>query len=115
MKRLLIASIFCVAAQAQDKAPSQLVDPVKLLEFPTLANPTSAVPAHTLDLTKQVAKLPTSLEFRLNLNPSGVCSVPLLDAHADANDPGLAIEPGGAAAPMPRVNVPAPACAKGSR
>jgi hypothetical protein len=112
MKRLILASIFCVAlagrSHAQDK-PQQLIPPEKLLEFPQFVNPSSGRPVHSLDLSKQ----PRVLELKgVPSAQSGVCSVPLLEAHADAIDPGIAFTPGNTAVPIPQARVPAPACEK---
>ena len=107
MKRLILASIFCVAcalpAFAQDKL--QLIPPEKLFEFPSLLKPDAARPRHTLDLRNRAAMPPSSAQ-------SGVCSVPLLEAHVDAVDPGIAVKPGNTAVPIPQAHVPAPACEK---
>ena len=116
MKRLILASIFCVAcalpAFAQDKL--QLIPPEKLFEFPSLLKPDAARPRHTLDLRNRAAMPPSSLELTFTINPaqSGVCSVPLLEAHVDAVDPGIAVKPGNTAVPIPQAHVPAPACEK---
>ncbi len=40
----------------------------------------------------------------------GVCSVPLLEAHANTFDPGIAVPPGGSPVPIRRAHVPAPPC-----
>ena len=113
MKRLILASIFClpfaVGLYAQDKPQLQLISPEKLLEFPKLVDPSSGKPVHSLDLWKQ----PRVLELK-GVAPaqSGICSVPLLEAHADAIDPGIAFTPGNTAVPIPQARVPAPACQK---
>jgi hypothetical protein len=113
MKRLILASIFCLAfagiSHAQDKPQLQLISPEKLLEFPKLVDPSSGKPAHSLDLGKQ----PRVLELK-GVAPAqtGICSVPLLEAHAGATDPGIAFTAGNTVVPMPQARVPAPACEK---
>lgn len=111
MKRLILASVIClVPAYAQDKAP-QLVPPEKLFEFPQV-HPN--VPgAQSLDLHGYLPKraaVPGSLELNLKLSPTGVCSVPLLEAHVDAVDPGIAFTPSNTAVPIPQAHLPAPPC-----
>jgi hypothetical protein len=113
MKRLIVASSFCLAfavsSYAQDKPQLQLISPEKLLEFPKLVNPSSGRPVHSLDLRKQERVL----ELK-GVPPaqSGVCSVPLLEVRAEAIDPGIAFTPGSAAVAIPQARVPAPACEK---
>lgn len=117
MKRLILASIFCLAfagsSHAQDKPQLQLISPEKLMEFPKLVNPGSGKPAHSLDLRKQVPAQSRVLELK-GVTPaqSGICSVPLLETHADAIDPGMVFTPGNTAVPIPQAHVPAPACEK---
>jgi hypothetical protein len=113
MKKLILASIFSLAfaggLHAQDKPQWQLISPEKLLEFPKLVDPSSGKPAHSLDLRKQERVL----ELK-GIPPaqSGICSVPLLEAHAGAIDPGIAFTPGNQAVPIPKARVPAPPCEK---
>jgi len=112
MKRLILSSISCLAfaltTYAQDKPQFQLIPPQKLLEYPT-----SGKPVRSLDLWKKQTG-PSSIELTLTLNPapSGACSVPLLEAHAEAVDPGMAFAPRSTAVPIPQPRVPAPACSK---
>jgi hypothetical protein len=118
MKRLILCSISCLAlamgAFAQDKPPLQLIPPQKLLEFPNPLNPSSGKPAYGSDLWKKQNMPPSSMELTLTVNPpqSGVCSVPLLEAHAEVTDPGIAFTPRSTAVAIPQAHVPAPACAK---
>jgi hypothetical protein len=105
MKRLILASIICLApAYAQDKAP-QLIPPEKLFEFP-LVHP-AAPGTQTFVLQGNVPQRVT-----LRSSSPGVCSVPLLEAHVDAADPGIAFTPSNTAVPIPQAHVPAPACPK---
>ena len=112
MKRLILASaIFLVPAFAQDKAP-QLIPPEKLFEFP-LVHPTTPG-TQTFEFQGRLPKsaFPSSLELNFKVNQTGVCSVPLLEAHVDAVDPGIAFMPGNTAVAIPQAHVPAPACPK---
>jgi hypothetical protein len=113
MKRLILASVICLApAYAQDKAP-QLIPPEKLFEFPLVHPNMPSTQTFVFQGTlPQRAALPSSLELNLKLNPTGVCSVPLLEAHVDAVDPGIAFTPGNTAVAMPQARVPAPPCPK---
>jgi hypothetical protein len=116
MKRLVLASIFGMmfAVVASAQVP-QLIPPEKLLEFPSLVNPSSAKPVHSLGLWKQEMMPPSSLELTLTFNPapSTVCSVPLIEAHVDPMiDPGMAFKPRDTAVPIPQARVPAPSCQK---
>lgn len=104
MKKTILASIFCLPLLAQEN----LIPPQKLLEFPSLVTPSSGKPVHSLDLRKP----PDSVQLTLTGTPSGVCSVPLLQAHADANDPGIAFKPQSTAVAIPQARVPAPPCEK---
>ncbi|HTB11966.1 MAG TPA: hypothetical protein VK752_10355 [Bryobacteraceae bacterium] len=117
MKRLVLASIFCLAfaavSRAQDKAqPPQIMPPVNLkLEFPPkTAAPSVSGIVQGLDLRGKLP--PNSLDLTFKVNPSGVCSVPLLEAHVTTSDPGMAFTPANIAVPMPQARVPAPACQK---
>lgn len=119
MKRLILASIFgltfAAIAYPQEKPPLQLIPPEKLLEFPSLVNPSSAKPMHSLDLRNKETTPPSSVELTLTLNPvqSGICSVPLIEVHVDPLiDPGMAFKPGNTAVPIPQARVPAPPCSK---
>jgi len=117
MKRLILASIFgllfATIASAQEKL--LLIPPEKPLEFPSLVNPSSEKPVHSLDLFEKEMVPPSSLELTLTLNPApgAVCSVPLIEAHVDPRiDPGMAFKPGSTAVPIPQAHVPAPSCSK---
>jgi hypothetical protein len=114
MKKLILASVIClVPSYAQDKAP-QLISPEKLFEFP-LVHP-NAPATQTFDLRgsfpKRAAMPPSSLELNFKVNQTAVCSVPLLEAHVDVVDPGIAVMPSNNAVPIPQAHVPAPACPK---
>jgi hypothetical protein len=106
MKRLILASAICLApAYAQDKAP-QLIPPEKLFEFPQVHPKTPSTQTFTFQGTVPPRRA------TLGANSTGVCSVPLLEAHVDAVDPGIAFTPSNTAVPIPQAHVPAPACLK---
>jgi hypothetical protein len=112
MKRLILASVFCLAStvvlRAQEKPRYQLIPPEKL--FPALpASPSTGI-VQGLDLRGTLP--PASLELTFKVNPSAVCSVPLFEARVENVDSGIAITPRSTAAPMPQARVPAPACEK---
>jgi hypothetical protein len=105
MKHLILASIFCVTLCAQ--APTKVVPQIIPLP-PNIGvwSVVQGVPAHQLLVTRELkGKVP-------NLVPSAVCSVPLLEAHANANDPGIAMTPRDNSVAIPQARIPAPACKK---
>jgi hypothetical protein len=118
MKRLILSSIFCLAfagvSNAQEKhQPQIIVPPEKLFEFPKVA---PNAPGKGLDWWKELRKQDAQarvIELK-GLTPAqgGVCSVPLLEAHAETVDPGMAFTPQSTAVPIPQARVPAPACQK---
>ena len=114
MKRLVLASILCLAfaagLRAQDKPQPQLNPFEKYHLFPAQPeSPSVSGIVQGLDLRGRV---PSSLNLTFKLNEPKVCSVPLLEAHANAVDPGMAFAPPDKALPMPQAHVPAPACEK---
>ena len=122
MKRLLLASIFCLAfavvSHAQDKPQLQIIPPANLLEFPPKLVSTSVSGSvqgldfgNSFQLRAQVQAIDIELKGLMALQ-TGLCSVPLLEAHVDANDPGIAVAPRNAAVPIPQARVPAPSCQK---
>jgi hypothetical protein len=95
MKRLILASILCASLPAQQKPP---VD--TRLVFPS----------NMLQQRQPVAQPQIHLLKGLDFADSGICSVPLLEAHVDTFDPGIATTPAGSPVAIPQANVPAPAC-----
>lgn len=120
MKPLAVAFsclAFALVLNAQQKPQFQLTPPPNLLEFPPQpVSPSIMGAIQGLDLRGNLPKRaqipPNSLNLTFKANQTGVCSVPLLDAHADANDPGIAFRPESNAVPIPQARVPAPACRK---
>jgi hypothetical protein len=113
MKRLILSSIFCLAfaltAHAQDKP--QLIPPEKLFEFPKPNNMWGK--DFWKDMPKQDPMRAHVIELKgLTPAPTGICSVPLLEAHVQPVDPGMAFSPQSTAVPIPQARVPAPACQK---
>lgn len=106
MKRLILASTLCLAfalvLRAQEKIhvlpPVQLIDP---------AHPFGSVPPPLNPPSRSLSLVATLPPLR-----SGVCSVPLLDAHVDAYDPGIARMPQAGSVPIRKAKVPAPPCVK---
>lgn len=102
MKKFLLASIFCLAFAAHLRA-QQPVQPPNIGVWHAVQN-LRLWQLHQPLLPRVV--VPRSLP----ITPSGVCSVPLLPAHADANDAGIAKKPSNAAVPIPKAHLPAPPC-----
>jgi hypothetical protein len=87
MKRLILASILCASLRAQQKTPPNM-----------------------LQQREPKIHLLKGLDFA----DSGICSVPLLEAHVDTFDPGIAATPAGSPVAIPQASVPAPACQSNS-
>lgn len=114
MKRLVLASILCLAfaagLRAQEKPQPQLNPFEKYHLFPAQPeSPSVSGIVQGLDLRGRV---PSSLNLTFKLNGPEVCSVPLLEVHVGTFDPGMVFNPGNRAVPMPQARVPAPACEK---
>jgi hypothetical protein len=105
MKRLTLASIFCLAFAARLRAQAPAEVP-KNRVWQVL----QGVPQHKF----RAIKPQTGPEIILGdvRALQGVCSVPLLEAHVNLVDPKIAIKPSGHSVAMPQANVPAPACEK---
>ena len=103
MKKLILASILGLPLLAQEQPQIELIPPEKLLEIPKLVPP--AVVRNTQ---------PGTVVLTLKGTPTttGVCSVPLLEAHVDAVDPGIAVMPSNTTVAIPQAHVPAPPCSK---
>jgi hypothetical protein len=118
MKKLILASIFCLAfaagLRAQEKPQSQTIPSEKLLVFPSQpVSPSVWGVVQRLDLQRLQPVQPRQIELKgVIAGQSGVCSVPLLEVHVDTVDPGMVFNPGNRAVPIPRAHVPAPACEK---
>ena len=135
MKKPILASIFCLAftfaLRAQQNAPvaPKLTNPflsppysvgvwhvLKGKQDPLFERPANKYfgvpPAKNYfgagafaQPLKLAGKFPAAAD-------TGVCSVPLLEAHADAADPGIAIALQDRSVPIPQAHVPAPSCKK---
>ena len=105
-----------IALHAQEKIPAQLFPPGSLLAPQPPLNPSVGRIIRGLPLNgtfSQPPIVPREIDLRGVLPPAaGVCSVPLLEAHVDANDPGIAAMPRNSTVPMPSVRLPAPPCGK---
>lgn len=111
MKLLILASIFCLtfAPKMPAQAPTKVVP--QIIPLPANIGVWSVVqgiPKHGLVVPREL-KVYNLTKFDA---PSGVCSVPLLEANANANDPGIAVTPRDNSVPIPQARVPAPPCKK---
>ena len=120
MKTLILASIFCLVCalslRAQERTPV----------VPQPVNPPSNIGVwHVVQGIQNSHKkhellVPRELKTVKGLNlmkdfdaaASGVCSVPLTEAHTDANDPGIVATPRDNSVPIRQAHVPAPPCKK---
>ena len=130
MKKPILASIFCLAfafaLHAQEKQPAApelknpfVSPPPNIGVWPVLKGmqhlpkPGFFLPPKTnyfsADAFAQPLKLAGTFPAAVE---TGVCSVPLLEAHADAVDPGIAMTPNDRSVPIRRAHVPAPSCKK---
>lgn len=111
MKKLILASIFCLAFAATLRA-QEPVQPPNVGVWHVVQNLQNSRPhalfAHISPLAPKVIA-PKIIEMTA---APGLCSVPLLEAHAGANDPGIAANPKNHAVPMPQAKLPAPPCPK---
>jgi len=110
MKLLILGSVFCLTLSAQ--AP-------QVIALPPNVGVWSVVQGIQKSHQHQEALIPRELKvakgMHLIQDPnafSGVCSVLLLEAHADASDPGMATNPRDHSVPIPQAHVPAPPCKK---
>jgi hypothetical protein len=114
MKLLILGSIFCLtfAITLPGQAPIKVVPQI----IPLPANigvwsVVQGVPAHEF-LAPREHRLPSSLALTLPVNQNRVCSVPLLEVHANASDTGIGVTPRDNSVPIPQARVPAPPCKK---
>ena len=112
MKKLILASIFCLAfalslraQEAQQVVPQLVVPPPNIGVWQSVQG-LERLKMHVPLLPRVV--MPSGVV----LMKASVCSVPLLEAHTNANDPGIAMEPKTHSVAIPHANVPAPPCPK---
>lgn len=115
MKQLILASILLLPLCGQEKTPAQVfqLTPPKLIE-PSVLGTLDGLKVWKSNSVMEAAKAKW-LRAPLLMNSAAipqVCSVPLLEAHADAVDPGIATMPANSAVPIRKAKVPAPACQK---
>jgi hypothetical protein len=119
MKRLILASILCLSPamlSAQEKP--RLVDPAvmfpPLVPSPLLMSPNlwGVMQNQQAKQKHQLVQPRVYLMKGFDASATGVCSVPLLAAHAEAADPGIVATPGDSAVPIRQAHVPAPPCKK---
>jgi hypothetical protein len=117
MKNPILASIFCLAfvfaLHAQEKQPAApkltspfLSPPPNIGVWPALKgkqHPLLVPPNAFTQPLKLTGKFPAAAD-------TGLCSVPLLEAHVDAADPGITITLHDHSVPIPQARVPAPSC-----
>jgi hypothetical protein len=117
MKLLILASIFCLtfAITLSAQAPIKVVP--QIIPLPANIGVWSVVQGiqnshkHELLVPRELkGRVPNLMKF--DASQSGVCSVPLLEANANANDPGIAVTPRDNSVPIPQARVPAPPCKK---
>ena len=97
--------------RAQDKTPAQVfqLTPPKLMGTDTWKIVGPQANQFFAPRTLKTVRGPIVLRGQVD---TGLCSVPLLNAHADAVDPGIATKPKEGSVAIPKANVPAPACEK---
>jgi hypothetical protein len=117
MKHLILASIFCVtfAVTLPAQAPTKVVP--QIIPLPPNIGVWSVVQGiqnshkHELLVPRELkGRVPNLMKF--DASQSTVCSVPLLEVNANANDPGIAVTPRDNSVPFPHARVPAPPCKK---
>jgi len=106
MKHLILASIFCLAFAITLSAQAPIKVVPQIIPLP----PNIGVWSVVQGMKTPVLLAPRELKVRRSGAPGGVCSVPLLEAHASANDPGIAATPRDNSVPIPQARVPAPPC-----
>jgi hypothetical protein len=110
MKHLILASIFCLTLSAQ--APQIIQLPPNVGVWSVVQGIQKSNKHRELLVPGEVKVAPA---IRLLKAPEAfqpVCSVPLLEAHAKANDPGIVTAPRGGSVPIRQAHVPAPPCEK---
>jgi hypothetical protein len=96
---------FVAIASAQEKTPQ--------LASPKIFDP--ANPLGILTPSRMVFTPPKQKELAgifLQSPESRICSVPLLEAHVDASDPGIGIKLESPSVAIPQAKLPAPPCPK---
>ena len=117
MKHLILASIFCltctVYAQEQTPVVPQIIPlPSNVGVWHVVQGIQNSHKTHELLVPREIQKARALNLMKGFEAPGGVCSVPLLEAHADANDPGIATTPRDNSVSIPQAHVPAPPCKK---
>jgi hypothetical protein len=108
MKHVVFVSVFCLTLRAQ--AP-------QIIQLPPNVGVWQVVQGIQKSHQQREWLVPREVKIArgINLIPNSmqsVCSVPLLEAQADANDPGIATIPRSNSVPIPQARVPAPPCKK---
>jgi len=114
MKYLILASIFCLTLCAQELTPvPQLVSPPSNIGvWSVMQGIQKSHKQHELLVPREL-KIAKGLNLLKDPNAfQSVCSVPLLEAHTDANDPGIATTPRDHSVAIRQAHLPAPPCKK---
>ena len=110
MKHLVFGSVFCLTLSAQ--AP-QLIQPSPNIGVWSVVRGIQNSHQHREWLVPREVKIARAINLMKDAGEfQSVCSVPLLEAHADANDPGIAATPRDHSVPIRQAHVPAPPCKK---
>jgi hypothetical protein len=119
MKHLILASIFCLTCTlyAQTPVVPQIIHPPYITPsnigvWPVVQGIQNSHKTHELLAPREVLRARALNLMKGFEAPGGVCSVPLLEAHADANDPGIATTLRDHSVPIPQAHLPAPPCKK---
>jgi hypothetical protein len=117
MKHVILASIFCLTctlyAQEQTPVVPQIIQPSPNIGvWSVMQGIQNSHKTHELLAPREVLKTRALNLMKGFEAPGGVCSVPLLEARADANDPGIATTLRDNSVAIPQAHVPAPPCKK---
>ena len=110
MKHLIFGSIFCVTLCAQ--APQLIQPSPNIGVWSVVQGIQNSHKQHELLVPREL-KIAKGINLMKNPNEfQSVCSVPLLEAHADAKDPGIATTPRDHSVAIRQAHLPAPPCKK---
>jgi hypothetical protein len=110
MKHLVLASIFCLTLSAQ--APQLIQPSPNIGVWSVVQGIQNSHQQHELLVPREL-KIAKGINLMKDPNEfQSVCSVPLLEAHVDASDPGIATTPRDNSVPIRQAHVPAPPCKK---
>lgn len=117
MKKLILASIFCLAfAMALRAQTPQIIHPPYIAPgnvgvWSVVQGIQNSHKQHELLAPRDLLKAKAlNLMRGFDTSETGVCSVPLTDARTDANDPGIAATPRDHSVAIRQAHLPAPPC-----